>query len=110
MTNTETLQRAYHLAGIYLGASAVQFSQAVKELENANEQCNDFRTWERIRDLRMRFADIDCLAKQTVSMKWIEKPEDKNKQCYNCGGTGKVQAYFSKMTCPVCNGSGTLTT
>ncbi len=110
MRNTELLQEAYNLASVYLDSSAVQLILAVKELERANKQCNDIRTWERIRDLRIRHADMDCFVKQMLAVQFVEKPEDKNKQCYNCGGKGKVQAYFSEITCPVCNGSGTLTT
>lgn len=112
MTNTELLQEAYDLAGIYLGASSIQLSLAVKKLEQANEQCNDLRTWERIRDLRMRHADIDCLAKQILAIKFVEQPEDKKtSQCYNCGGTGNIRTNddITDILCPVCGGSGTLT-
>lgn len=113
MTNTELLQESYNLAGVYIGASAVQLSLAIRTLEEANEQCNNLRTWEHIRDLRMRHADIEWLGKQMQAVKFIEKPEDKKtSQCYNCEGSGTIRDYdgMADMPCPVCDGSGTILT
>lgn len=76
MTNTELLQKAYQHSSELVALSVKTMRSAIEELEYANMTIDDIKTWENIRDLKLRHADIEWVAKQLMSIKFIEKPED----------------------------------
>jgi len=111
LTNAEILQKAHELAGEDMESSAMCIQNAITVLEEANSEIKDVHTSRRIRDIKLRYADIEYLAKYILSLKGTENPEDKKtSQCYNCEGLGIIQADTSEIPCPVCDGSGKLST
>lgn len=112
MTNSERLQQSYRECGTFLEQSALNLKEAYQELEIGNMEIRDFKTLERIRDIKLRYADLECLAKQFMAIRFIEKPSEdkKTSQCYNCEGAGYIRDCddITDIPCPVCDGSGTL--
>jgi DnaJ-class molecular chaperone len=112
LTNSEELEQVYRECGKLIGESAMLLKQAYQHLDIGNMVIQDCKTFERARDVKIRHADLECMAKQFMATRFFETPTKckKTSQCYNCEGSGKVMVGNDKVTCPVCDGSGNLQT